>query len=241
MQPTIPDNLNPLIDADILLYRCGFAAEGEPVENALQNVKTILNKVRDKFPNRKWERMYLTGSNNFRNSVATVKPYKGNRDPSHKPSHYGDIKRYLIEHHGAILVEGMEADDALGIEQWANKDRSTVIVSTDKDMLMIPGFHYNWVKDTWQLRTLHEANTFFWWQMLVGDPTDNIPGIHGIGKVKADKIVAECEGDLAKLRERVEKEYQRQYGDEWQSIMREIGMLLWIKREEDKTWMHHKV
>lgn len=135
----------------------------------------------------------------------------------------------------------MEADDAMGIEQWRHADKSTIIVSTDKDMMMIPGWHYNWVKDEVHCRTLHEANTFFWWQMLVGDPVDNIQGIKGIGKAKADKIVAECGGDLGKLRERVEQEYQKQYGSEWMSIMREIGMLLWIKREEDKTWMHHKV
>lgn len=227
--------LNTIIDGDILVYRNGFAAkEDEPLEYTLHTVKCTLEAIHDKFPEREWYKIYLSGKNNYREEIATMQVYKGNRDPSHKPQYYQEIKDYLVNVHGAEIVDGMEADDAQGIMQWKHKDKSTVIVGIDKDLKMIPGFHYNYVKDVLEYVNLKDANAFFFQQMLMGDRTDNIPGIKGLGEVRSAKLLEPCDKDVIKMREVVMQEYEKQYGEDAQRAYEEVSNLLWIRREPDQ-------
>ena len=228
--------LNPLIDGDILVYRCGFAAkEDEPLEYTLHTVKSVIEFILDKFPDRTYHKLYLTGKSNFRDKLATLQVYKGNRDPSHKPQYYTEIKDYLINVQKAEVVEGQEADDAQGIEQWKNKDKSTVIVGIDKDLKMIPGYHYNWVKDILEYVNLRDANEFFFFQMLTGDRTDNIPGIKGVGEKTAAKLLGPAAKDIGAMQKIVMDQYIKQYGQELGPMAyREVANLLWIRREENQ-------
>lgn len=205
------------------------------MEYGLATVRSVLDNIHDKFPEQEYRRIFLTGKDNFRDKIATLKVYKGNRDPSHKPKYYSEIKDYLIAHHGAEVVDGQEADDAQGIAQWANKDRSTVIVGIDKDMYMIPGWHYNWVKDELKYVKLADANTFFFKQMLTGDTTDNIPGIPKVGPKTAEKLIAPVAGNIIEMQRVVREKYKEYYGDKAQSAYNEMANLLWIRREEDQV------
>lgn len=248
--------LNPLLDLDPTVYASGFSADAEirndliakghsPEEAekirlemdylayALSNAKTAVEFVlNDCFPNRQWYRAFLTGKGNFRDAVATIKPYKGNRDPNHRPKYYKEIRDYLVDKYKAEVVEGMEADDMLGIVQWQHPDKSTVICSIDKDLKMIPGYHFNPKKQEFIYQQMNDANLFFLWQMMVGDTTDNIPGVTGIGPKKADKVIAAADGDVSLVKEAVEKMYQNQYGPEWKAAYDEVAQLLWIRRKE---------
>lgn len=249
--------LNPLLDLDPVVYAAGFSADAEiradlvrkglspeqvkeemdktdylahALNNAKQSVEFILNDV---FPQRRWYRAFLSGKGNFRVDVATIQPYKGNRDPNHKPKYFKEIRDYLIDVWKAEVVEGQEADDAIGICQYSHKDKSTVICSIDKDLTMIPGYHFNPRNHGFWYQSLEDADRFFWWQMMVGDTTDHIPGIRKVGPKTADKIV-EANPNLADLRQVVEEMYQKQYGDKWQDCMREVAQLLWIRRQEGR-------
>lgn len=86
-------------------------------------------------------------------------------------------------------MDGLEADDLLGI--WATSGRfgNTIIVSDDKDMQTLPTTIYR----MGELQTLSEddANAFWMFQTLIGDTTDGYPGCPGIGKVKAEKLLKE--------------------------------------------------
>lgn len=242
-------NLNPLLDLDPTVYRSGFAADAEVKRDlkdngidpdfsleidylhiALGNVKAAVNEMLSQFPERSYYKGYLTGSGNFRHDVATIKPYKGNRDPNHRPKYYKEIRQYLVEHYDVEVVDGIEADDAVASAQWAKPDKSTCIVSIDKDLKMIPGFHYNPVKKELFEVDKHDADLFFWWQMMVGDATDNIPGIAGVGPKTADKIIEACGGDLEEIKGVVKSMYEREYGDRAASALEEIGLLLWMQR-----------
>lgn len=244
-------DLKPIIDCDLLRYRCGFAADsamtkqakeaypdatpGEIQEilaetdyqgHALQNVKTVVEYILEEF-NPEYT-AFIQGDGNFRDTLATIKPYKGNRG-ANKPKYYMEIKDYLIDRWNAIPVHGQEADDAMGILQMDNTDKYSVIVSTDKDMLMIPGWHFNWVKKELHYQNIVDANRFFFWQMLVGDTTDNIPGIDQIGVKRATALL---DGQpIDECRRIVQELYQRQYGDFWQQAYYEVGNLLWIRRK----------
>jgi DNA polymerase-1 len=248
-------NLNPLIDMDPFSYSCGFAADSQIkkegkekgwtpeqieneiatrdyVANALSNVKTAVEFILEQaFPEHDYYKAYLTGKDNFRNEVGTILPYKGNRDPSHKPKYFKEIREYIANKYDAEIVEGQEADDAMGIYQFSRPDKSTVICSIDKDMKMIPGYHYIPTTGNFFYQSMDEANEFFLWQMMVGDRVDNIPGIAGIGPVKATKILTGA-GSLEEGRRAVESLYAEQYGPNWKQAFDEVAQLLWIRRKE---------
>lgn len=237
-----------LVDADLLIYRCGFAADAEAKrkvdrpedydyeEWALGNARTTIEGILSRFPQVDNFSLHLSGPSNYREGVCTILPYKGNRDPNHKPKYYEALKLYLRSVWQAETHTGMEADDALGIRQWARPDKTTCIVSVDKDMKTIPGWNYNWVKDDLSCIKLVDANKNFYRQMLEGDRVDNIPGIRGVGPKTVDKLLTECGDDLSLIKDKVVEYYKKQYKDDWQSAYDEVATLLFILREEGKSF-----
>jgi 5'-3' exonuclease len=227
--------LNPILDLDIIVYKCGFAVKDhEPTSHALQNVKTTISRILDNFPERTWEKMFLSGNTNFREHIATIKEYKANRTKP-RPRDYVAIREYMVKEWGAVVTDGQEADDAIGIEQFKHKDKSTVIVTIDKDLMMIPGWHFDWTKNKMTYVDRHNADINLFRQMIEGDTSDHIPGIDGLGKVKTQKIIDECGGDIERLRNKVKELYAKQYGATWQEAYEEVGGLLWIRREEGQV------
>lgn len=241
-------NLVPIVDADLIIYRVGFAVkEDEPVENALATVRTMINNIWDRFPDSpRPGKLYIGGKYNFRDALVCPediffgpnKVYKGNRDPALRPAFYHEIREYMIHVHGAIVVDGMEAEDAASIEHYSHKDRSTVLVHQDKDLNCIPGFHYNPVKmNDVYYQTLQQANSWFWKQVLTGDRTDNIRGIDGLGPKTADKIIDPCGNDWMKMRDAVLAEYKKQYGTfDAEASMDATAKLVWILRKTGETY-----
>lgn len=188
-------------------YTVSERLDVEPVENALFTAKQFIENILEK-TNAEHYKIFLTGKGNFREEIATILPYKGNRSSTNKPVHYQAIKDYLVNVWKAEVVGGMEADDMLAIEQsritklgldvpeygWPAEDIGhTVICSIDKDLKQIPGWHYNWNKDekpVWVDES--QAIRNFYLQLCTGDMTDNIQGIPGIGPKKAEKILEGC-------------------------------------------------
>ena len=157
------------------------------VAAALAGARDILYGMYEKFKPDEM-RVFLTGEGNFREDIATYKKYKGNRDTARRPLFYHEIKEYLVKHHDAEIVDGMEADDALGI--YAMQDlQNSVICSIDKDLMQIPATHYNWVKDDLKAVSYTEAAHTFYKQCLTGDRSDNIYGIHRVGDKTAEKLL----------------------------------------------------
>lgn len=161
-----------------------LAKNPEPLPNCLHSVKLMVQGILRDIGATRWT-IYLTGSNNFRKNVCP--DYKAHR-PEEKPTHLEAVREYLIDTWGAIVTDGIEADDALGIEHTNSPDE-TVICTTDKDLNTIPGLHYNWRHNREYTVTPEEANKNFWVQMLTGDASDNIFGIKGVGDVKARKAL----------------------------------------------------
>ena len=207
-----------LIDADVLVYQCGFSSDAnarkeflelhgipkselndkllaayvglhEPLPFALKIVKNKINEILEVVGADTYE-CYLTGKNNYRNEILPT--YKANRDPAHRPHWYKEIKQYLIDKHDAIVVDGEEADDALGYRQMTEPDDHTCICTIDKDLDCVPGFHWNWSPSRFERGVYNvselEAMRFFYTQCLTGDTTDNIPGLKKLtGKVASAK------------------------------------------------------
>lgn len=205
----------------------------------------------------------FSGNGNFRNDVAKQEPYKGNRDPnSTRPFHYDTVYDYVVSNHPSITVDGMEADDWLGIEQRANP-YETVICTRDKDMGTVYGWHYRWACGKYQPeRPLHwitpfEAKLFFFQQMLTGDTTDNILGCgvrkevmwggklqlrrKGVGPKEAEDLLKSCEtvGDMLNV---VTDEYKKIFSDNYGEVMLENARLLYIGQTPnnlfDWSWLN---
>lgn len=204
--------------------------EIEPLENALHLVKTVIQKIQDRYPSYNKE-IYLSPSvGNFREAIAVTHKYKGNRDATQKPKYFKEIKDYLIERYGAVVARGQEADDELGIGATTFPD--SIMVSTDKDLLQVPGRHYNWVKEEEVNVSKKEGTLAFYSQVLSGDPTDNIHGLRGIGPAKASKMLADC----ASSRDcwKVVLDAYRDQESEDRAI--ENARLLWVRRKVDEMW-----
>lgn len=178
-----------IIDADPLVYRCGFAIENydykekklisvEPVHHAYYNIKSILKKVfaacnPDEFS------LYLTGKDNFRFDIDPK--YKCGRIGARRPTHYDALRQYLIDRFGAVIIDGQEADDECSIQHYKIiKDNITeanldcVVCSIDKDFDNIPGWHFNYVKNELYFISELEALKTFYLQILTGDKSDSI-------------------------------------------------------------------
>ena len=135
-----------------------------------------------------WE-LHLTGKGNFRNDIAVTAPYKGNRTGTAKPVHYHLLREYLVDSWSATVSQGIEADDMLAIRA-TELGEASVIVSLDKDLDQVPGWHYNFSKKSLYHIDPVEGLFRFYKQMLTGDRVDNIVGVRGIGEVKAEKLLA---------------------------------------------------
>ena len=183
------------LDSDRQLDR---KIEAEPLANALFLVGRTLGAVDSALTERGIEfdrlELFLTGKGNFRDSLATIKGYKANRDPTHRPVHYKSIRRYLMNRWGATVVDGYEADDAVAMaahEAGYDPDR-IVIVTCDKDLLTVPGLQYNFQKKRFVVVTPQQACLNFYRQLIVGDPTDNIGGAFRAGANKAAALNENC-------------------------------------------------
>lgn len=152
----------------------------QPLEFACNAAHTTLDAIIKRFPNGSIK-VYLSGERNFRDNVWVTKKYKGNRDTP-KPTHLKGVREYLISKWDAVVSKDQEADDDIGIDSRLGE---TIVVSTDKDLDQIPGWHYNWVKEEVYYITPEDAEQFFWEQVISGDVTDNIPGLPGYGPAKA--------------------------------------------------------
>ena len=131
---------------------------------------------------------------------------------------------------GFEMVEGQEADDAIGIKAYTLDPEDCIIYSIDKDLDMIRGWHYNFVKDKEYYVKEEDTLRTFYKQVLTGDRVDNIPGLKGIGDKKAEKILgdASTEKELFPL---VLAAYDNDI-----HRMTEMAQLLWIRRKENELW-----
>lgn len=135
------------------------------------------------------------GGPTFRDHLARIRRYKGNRATKEPPTYLGDLRQYLIRYWGGVVASGEEADDMLSYtarEFSSGPDSIPVIIGYDKDLDQIPGEHYDWVNDKLYTISDAQARLRLWVQVLHGDLGDNIAGCWQVGTSKANRTVREC-------------------------------------------------
>ena len=226
-----------LIDGDIFVYRCSAAAENEDEGIARYYVDKLFQQVLEDCSTNKYQ-VFMTGDSNFRYQI--YPEYKANRLNTPKPRHLKHLQEYVTSTYDATWSNNCEADDLMGIAQCAS-DEDTTIVSIDKDLLMIPGKHYQWEirgnsgGKPWIKEATHrvvgylDGMKWFYTQCLTGDTADNIKGASGIGKVGAQKILNACTTE-----EEMFEAVRDSYSLDEQFLMN--AQVLWIWRKENDIW-----
>jgi len=195
-----------LIDADCVAYWSAATCDDQGEGPAFNRTKLRMNQILDECRASTYT-AYLTGKNNFRDDIATLQRYKGNRYRSDgtritpQPRYLQECRDYLIEEFNGILCDGQEADDALSIHRnkFPPEDTNYIISSIDKDLRINYGYHHNQnsgeiirvLSGTKPLEVIEKVSgsgkttkkiegvgpMFFWAQMLMGDTADWIKGL----------------------------------------------------------------
>jgi len=229
--------------------------EPEPISHALHNIKLNMEQIQALSPSGEMK-VYLTGNDNYRKQIDPE--YKAHRKTQRVPEHLNECKQYLLNKYSAELEEGLEADDLLGVEQmlYRKKGEKSIICTLDKDLKCIPGLHYDWRKDVLSDINPVEADLFFYEQCLMGDSTDNIPGLKGIGPKKAEAWMSDALKDdvlydegsrnvalyehalhlYCQKTERLEDELVEDWLERIEELFRKTATLVWIQRKKYSIW-----
>ena len=220
--------ITALIDADSLCYAVGFSSNDVDEALAVSRLEATMIELCMDIECDEYQG-FLTGKGNFRNDIAVTTPYKGTR-PSEKPVHLQALRDHLVTSWGFVVVDGIEADDAVGIAAYKLKEDESLMVHIDKDLNQFRGHHYNYRKKEKYYVSEFAGWHAFYLQILTGDRVDNIEGLKGIGPAKGTKILKDCT-NVEELYEAVLKAYD---GDTPRVL--ENGNLLYLQRKEGDVW-----
>ena len=176
-----------ILDGDIIKYHTAFWAEANNPDYFPVKLDSLVEKWTPSGVSDVVIALSCERKDNFRNKEWPN--YKSNRKDSYIPEYIHDVYDFIVENYKCKLLPTLEADDILGI--YASK-HTHVAVTLDKDLLGVPGWHFNPNKDK-DVRYIsnEEAYRFFCKQWMMGDSVDNIPGLWRIGPKKADKMLEE--------------------------------------------------
>lgn len=189
-----------IIDADSLVFFACYKAEKDTLSEEFYEVggrekdivllatlyaKNHIQEMQDSTGCESVECYFTTGRKSFRYEVDPT--YKQNREGGQPLIGLSEVKKALHELYPGDICEDIEADDIVVLR---GKQRHTIIAAIDKDVLsQTVGTHYNYKRNEWVTTSKKDAEKFLWEQMIVGDATDGIYGIEGMGKVKAKKFL----------------------------------------------------
>jgi hypothetical protein len=221
------------LDADIVAYRCAASAENDPQDIAEIRVNDLIQRILYE-TNSESYLGFLSGSNNFRYEI--YPEYKANRKGKPKPKHLEACREHLVKQWQCKITDGIEADDALGIEHQAEPE--SVLCSIDKDLLQLPGQHYNFVKQEFSTISPLQGLRNFYTQLLEGDASDNIPAFDGKLRTTRPKFVQKLIDELYGMVD--EKDMycyvESLYGSKNLEQMILNANLLYIQQKEGDTW-----
>lgn len=211
-----------LIDGNSFCYRAFYAirglanSKGQPT-NAIYGFITMLNKIiKDEKPEMLAVAFDLKGAT-FRHKK--YEEYKIHRKPMPDDlvTQIPYIKDVVRAQNIPIYeIEGYEADDVLATlaKKAEDKDIDTFIVTGDKDALQLIDSHikvYSTHKEglVYDAHKVKEAygvgpDRITDIMALMGDASDNIPGVKGIGEKTAVELIAEF-GSLEELYKNIDK------------------------------------
>ncbi|AMB86188.1 DNA polymerase I [Pseudomonas agarici] len=205
-----------LVDGSSYLYRAFHAmpplttSKGLPT-GAVKGVLNMLRSLRKQYPDSPFAVVFDAKGSTFRDEMYA--DYKANR-----PSMPDDMRVQIEPLHASVramgfallCVEGVEADDVIGTlaRGSAAADRPVVISTGDKDMAQLVDEHITLV-NTMNETSLDVGGVKAKFGVapeqiidllaLMGDSSDNIPGVKGVGEKTAVALLVGVNGGLKEL------------------------------------------
>ncbi|BBP73979.1 DNA polymerase I [Pseudomonas sp. Ost2] len=205
-----------LVDGSSYLYRAFHAmpplttSKGLPT-GAVKGVLNMLRSLRKQYPDSPFAVVFDAKGGTFRDEMYA--DYKANR-----PSMPDDMRVQIEPLHASVramgfpllCVEGVEADDVIGTlaRSSAAADRPVVISTGDKDMAQLVDGHITLV-NTMNETSMDVAGVKAKFGVapeqiidllaLMGDSSDNIPGVKGVGEKTAVALLVGVNGGLKEL------------------------------------------
>jgi hypothetical protein len=120
----------------------------EPIQNAISTLKKRIAKQAKRINAGSYE-LYIGGKDNFRDSLPLPSKYKSNRKGTVKPLLLKEVRSYLIDYKGAIVIDGRETDDKVTSRMYDGFKSGKMIVgiTQDKDATQCSGWYLNPNKD----------------------------------------------------------------------------------------------
>lgn len=196
-----------LVDGNSLLFRAYYStiysnalstSTGIPT-NAVFGFITMMNKAMQMIQPDAVLVAWDAAKKTFRTEL--MESYKGNRPPlDDELAVQMPIVREYLDEAGFVRYEqpGYEADDIIGSMVQAAEDMETVILTGDKDllqlvnpttkvMMMIKGLQQVQIMDEQAIYNKYglKPEQIIDLKGLMGDPSDNIPGVKGVGEKTA--------------------------------------------------------
>jgi 5'-3' exonuclease len=174
-----------IIDGDSICYICSK----ENIKDSIESVDSLLDTILS-LTSAEGYYLFISEGKYFRHRINT--DYKGNRKKS-SLLYTRTLKQYLKEEYKAKAYSGVEADDLVAFfAHNYKKEALKTVCSIDKDVLyQLEGNYFNYMTHQSGITSEEDANYFLWKQVLMGDSSDGVEGIPGIGKIKAEKILEE--------------------------------------------------
>ncbi|MDR3208941.1 MAG: hypothetical protein LBT45_03785 [Rickettsiales bacterium] len=211
--------MRSIIDGNSLLFRAFYGVrqrltrpDGVPMNAVYGFSNMVLPLLADAEEGDEFICVFDAHRRNWRNDI--YPEYKMNRDetPADLLAQI-EITRNAVRAMGmpCLVVDNVEADDV--IATLAQEQCPTRIISSDKDLMQLVSpccFVYDTMKgeeidergvlDKYGVRPSQMID----YQALVGDASDNVPGVYGIGPKKAAELLGEY-GTLEKIYENLDK------------------------------------
>lgn len=210
-----------LVDGSSYLYRAFHAlpplttSKGMPT-GAVKGVLNMLKSLRKQYPQSPFAVVFDAKGGTFRDEMYAE--YKANR-----PSMPDDMRVQIEPLHASVIalgfpllcVEGVEADDVIGTlaRSSAAASRPVVISTGDKDMAQLVDGHITLVNtmsgSSMDVEGVKEKfgvapEQIIDYLALMGDSSDNIPGVPGIGPKTASGLLVGVNGGLKELYEQLD-------------------------------------
>ncbi|NLY62238.1 MAG: DNA polymerase I [Erysipelothrix sp.] len=209
-----------LVDGNSLLFRAYYATAFGRIQrtsygkytNAVTAFDSMLTNVISELKPKYIIIAFDTRHKTFRHDM--FEDYKGHRSsaPEELVEQFETVRELIdAANYPRIEIKGFEADDIIGSYAKQNKDNEVIILTSDQDMLQLVDAEtsvYLMKKGTSAMDKVTSENFKELYEVepsqiidlkaMQGDAADNIPGIPGIGKVTALKLVKEY-GNLENL------------------------------------------
>lgn len=187
-----------LLDGDVIAYRAAASAEddfgdGEIIAGPQMACRIADRIIEDWMRQSRCKKAIICFSP--RESKSTFRyrifpDYKANRKGS-KPEVYWDVVDHIEENYKVVRIDGLEADDVMGIYGTSKKLDNPTVISIDKDIQSLPTRIF--IPDKFRRpikQRLSQANYHWMMQTLTGDTVDNYKGCPGVGEKTAVRLLA---------------------------------------------------